>query len=98
MYCLRLFLQELHCLLQCLPWLFCVFIEKHVYPKLHLDWFLFQRTTHPIVMYGLRLFIVALQEQQIVYMLLSSELWVPITSPSSVCLDLVVSEIAKCIA
>ena len=34
MYCLRLFivvLQELHCLLQCLPWLLCVFIEKHMY-------------------------------------------------------------------
>ena len=32
--CLRVFivvLQELHCLLQCLPWLFCVFIKKHVY-------------------------------------------------------------------
>ena len=37
---------------------YCVFIEKYVYTKFHLDWLL------AIVMYGLRLFIVVLQELQ----------------------------------
>ena len=49
-------------------------------------------------MYGLRLFIVVLQELQIVYMFVSSELEVTITSPSFVALYLMVSEIAKYIA
>ena len=38
--------------------LFCVFIEKYVYTNFHHDWLL------AIVMYGLRLFIVVLQELQ----------------------------------
>ena len=45
----------------------------------------------PTVMYGLRLFIVVLQEvhcYRIVYMLVSSELWVSITSPSFLALHL----------
>ena len=45
----------------------------------------------PIVMYGLRLFISA----TIVYMLLSSEMSVSITSPSFVVVHLPVLEIAK---
>ena len=49
----------------------------------------------PIVMYGLRLFIVVLQEQHFVYVFVSSELMVSITF---VALHLLVSEIAKCIA
>ena len=49
----------------------------------------------PIVMYGLRLFIVALQE---LYCLPRSELEVAIMSPSFVTLHPLVSEIAKCIA
>ena len=48
----------------------------------------------PIVMYGLRLFIVVLQELHC----LRSELEVAITSPSVVILYLMVSEIAKYIA
>ena len=42
MYCLRLFivvLQELHCY-DC-----CVFIEKYVYTRFHLDWLLHERVT-----------------------------------------------------
>ena len=43
MYCLRLFIEELHCLLQCLLFFttYCgMFIEKHVYTKFRLDWIL----------------------------------------------------------
>ena len=76
-----------------------VFIEKHVFTKFHLDWLLFQRITDvPIIMYGLRLFIVNYNVYQIVYILVSSELRLPITSQSFVCLHLLISEIAKWIA
>ena len=51
----------------------------------------------PIVMYGLRLFIVE-KNYQIVYMFVWSELEVAITSPSFITLYLMVSEIAKYIA
>ena len=52
----------------------------------------------PTVMYGLRLFIVVLQEVQcyrLVYMLVSSELWVSSTSPSFFALHLPVFKIAN---
>ena len=40
-----------------------VFIEKYVCTKFHLNWLLCQLAIYvPIVMYGLRLFIVVLQE------------------------------------
>ena len=65
-----------------------MFIEKYVYTKFHLDWLL------AIVMYGLRLFIVVLQELHC----LPNCLHVCITSPSFVTLLLLVSEIAKNIA
>ena len=55
----------------------------------------------PIIVYGLRLFNVVLQElhcYQNVYMFVLSELEVAITSPSFIALYLMVSEIAKCIA
>ena len=55
----------------------------------------------PIVMYGLRLFIVVYKNYivyQIVYMFVWSELGVAITSPSFVAIYLMVSEIAKYIA
>ena len=62
MYCLRLFivcfLQKLHCNVYCY---YCgAFIEKHVYTK---SFVLIGYCVHGhIVMYGLRLFIVVLQE------------------------------------
>ena len=49
----------------------------------------------PIIMYGLRLFNVVLQELQNVYMFVLSELEVAITSPSFVALNLMVSEIVN---
>ena len=55
----------------------------------------------PIVMYGLRLFIVVFQELYCLPNCLHvciSEFEVAITSPSFVTLYLMVSEIAKCIA
>ena len=52
----------------------------------------------PIVMYGLRLFIVVLQELHCLPNCVSSKLEVAITSPSFVALYLMVSEIAKYIA
>ena len=53
----------------------------------------------PIIMYGLRLFNVVLQELHCLpYMFVLSELEVAITSPSFVALNLMVSEIAKYIA
>ena len=68
-----------------------MFIE-YVYTKFRLDCLL--AIYVPIVMYGLRLFIVALQEQHC----LPNCLEIAITSPSFVALLLLVSEIAKCIA
>ena len=56
----------------------------------------------PIIMYGLRLFNVVLQElhclPKCLHVCLLSELEVAITSPSFVALNLMVSEIAKYIA
>ena len=66
MYCLRAFivvLQELHYLRQCLP---LVCFENHVNIKFGLNWFVvsvsYMPIRVPIVMYGLRLFIVVIQE------------------------------------
>ena len=49
-------------------------------------------------MYGLRLFIVVLQDYHIVYIFVWLELYVSITSPNFVALSLPISEIVKCIA
>ena len=75
--------------------LFGVFIEKYLYTKFHLDWLL------AIVMYGLKLFIVALQELHCLPNCLhvcTITVRGAITSPSFVTLLLLVSEIAKYIA
>ena len=69
MHCLRLFivvLQELHCLLQCLRLsLWCVYLKLCVYlvsSCLVVVSVSYMTIYVPIVMYGLRLFIVVLQE------------------------------------
>ena len=75
---------------------FCgVFIEKNEYTKFHLDWLLSYMAIYvPIVMSGLRLFIVVLQELQCLPNCLHvSIIIVSITSPSFVCLHLQVFEI-----
>ena len=62
MHCLRLFivvLQELHCLLQCLLWVFGVFM---CLPNFILIGSCVSELHAPIVMYCLRLFSVVLQE------------------------------------
>ena len=71
-------------------------LKRHVYAKFYHDWLLFQRITHhlypncnvwPEAVYC--------YFTRTVYMLVSSELWVPITLPSFVCLHLLVFEIAN---
>ena len=69
MYCLRVFIQELHVYYNVYHYYISVCIEMHVYTKLYLVWFLRQRVTCPstcisIIMYSQRLFIVVLQELQ----------------------------------
>ena len=64
MYYLRVFivvLQELHCLLQCLPFFFDLFLARFVLIGCSVS---YMHIYVPIVSYGLRIFILVLQEIQ----------------------------------
>ena len=79
-----------------------------MYTKFHLDWLLCESYIAicvPIVMYGLGLFIVVLQELLGLFIVVLQELqchqsyrYLCITSPSFIALNFLVSEIVKCIA
>ena len=77
--------------------MFCVYIEKYAYTTSLIGCCLNEFYV-PVVMYGVRLLIVVLQELQCCNCIVYKKVLDPITSQSFVALHLPVSEIAKCIA